>query len=564
MNELKLCFVWIKHFRNFKNAGINFSSSFKFSYDIESNNIVRKKISKLPSSFFGKKITDVTGLIGKNGSGKSNAVELVCKVLKGGNTNLSEEFLIITEENGSFICHHNFTNYKPQSNFDIKIVEYKGKIDPLKIVFFSNVYDQRPNNFNREIADISNNKRYSRRIYYNHRVTIKSDFEKQLEFINSELFDELNIDTPERILITNNIWNKLSKTRQRQQFYGQFREELDNFNQEFRRRLRGIKPKTRFYYLVVFALFQETLSNISFTKLREDSSVEFYVEEFIKETKLYKNESTESMIKDILNWMQYIWDRLDRYVDSSSQRKETDRFREQLRMLENLRYVLDDLELEFETEGKRSKTTELFSFKFNKRKNNALLKYLALVEKNSFFDINWQGISSGHKAYLNLFSLIFSELRRIKTPNVLLCIDEGDLYLHPQWQLEFFSKLLTVLPGIYDGNIQLILTSHSPFLLSDIPKQCLTILDVSQKGCTINGIDLSRETFAGNIYDLYEEPFFLGNQRKSRFSTEKIKKIINSIDNNKNVVSGININKLIELIGDDVIRFHLNKRLKND
>jgi predicted ATP-dependent endonuclease of OLD family len=206
--------------------------------------------------------------------------------------------------------------------------------------------------------------------------------------------------------------------------------------------------------------------------------------------------------------------------------------------------------------------------KFNKKTSNIIDKLSVLIENNRMFEISWQGISSGHKAYINIFASIFNELKWIRKTNLLLCIDEGDLYLHPRWQTEFLDRILTFLPEVFGGRIQIILTSHSPFLLSDLPKQSINIFKDDNKSFVLNGNELDHETFAGNIYKLYEEPFFLGNQRLSLFASKKINYILENIDSkkelNKKELNNKELAQYISLIGDDVIRHHLNKRLKND
>jgi predicted ATP-binding protein involved in virulence len=147
----------------------------------------------------------------------------------------------------------------------------------------------------------------------------------------------------------------------------------------------------------------------------------------------------------------------------------------------------------------------------------------------------------------------------------LICIDEGDLYLHPKWQIEFFDKLLKVLPSIYSGNIQLILTSHSPFLLSDLPKQNITILDRDQENSTLDGYKLKMNTFGGNLYDLYSEPFFLGNKRTSDFAYSKIKDLIKKVENKDYTIKEKEeLIKLNDILGDEIIQYRIKKILGND
>ncbi len=560
MDELKICFVWVRSFRNFENAGINLSSSHKFNFNTETKSLTFKKTSKLPKDFFGKRITEVTALIGKNGSGKSNALELICKLLKEGNTTITKDFLVITEDNTEFKCHHNFIDSTFTINQNIKLLDYAGAIDPLKIVYFSNVYDQRINNFSKDVSDISGNKRLAKRFHYTSRDK-KTDFEYQVNFINSPFFEELSVPPPERILITSNVWTKRFNSAQREQVFGEYLGAFHSFESDFRKRLRGVKEQSRLYYLIVFAFFKEAISNFRFIDLNKNANK--LLESFFNKVYDFEIRSTSSVVDEMLIWLHNLSNDFNN-IQIITRRNEASRYRDQLELLNDLKDVIYDLDIKFETEGQRGKLTELFSFDFYSKRGRRMLKSLSIIESSLYFNVDWLGISSGHKAYLNLFSLVYAEVRRIKKNNLLLCIDEGDLYLHPKWQIEFFSKLLNVLPKIYDGNIQLILTSHSPFLLSDIPKQCLTILDKELASYTMDGVDLEKETFAGNIYDLYEAPFFLGNQKKSVFSTQKIRQILDSLDQKDATFKNDDIDKLINLIGDDVIRFHLKKRRQND
>ncbi|WP_111308883.1 AAA family ATPase [Confluentibacter sediminis] len=561
MDKLKVCFIWVRSFRNFNNAGINLSSTHKFYYDSIINKLTFDKVSPLPKDFFGKSITEVTALIGKNGSGKSNALELICKILKEGNTTISQDFLIVAEVKGKFKCYHNFLNSVNEVNGIIEFEEYDGSIDPLKIIYFSNVYDQRINNFSTQVSDISSNTRLPKRSYYISRGR-KTDFEYQLNFITSGFYSLLEVAPPERILISSNVWARRFNSSQRRDVFGQNEQKFQQFESDFRKRLRGLVEQSRLYYLIIFAFLKETISNLSHINFNKDIDTSKIVGEFLNNLYDYDIRSTNDIAQNMLICLDSLTDNFS-FLQDITKKNESKRFKNQLEVLHILKNEIFNLDIRFETEGQRGKITELFSFNFDERADK-VLRSLAILDNSMYFNVDWLGISSGHKAYLNLFSLIYEEVRRIKRNNLLLCIDEGDLYLHPKWQIEFFSKLLNVLPDIYDGNIQLILTSHSPFLLSDIPKQCLTILDKNFESCTMDGVSLEKETFAGNIYDLYESPFFLGNQKKSVFSTKKIKQTIEALDKNSLSIDNDDIDKLIELIGDDVIRFHLKKRRNND
>lgn len=562
--SLRLCYIWVSQFRNFENTGFNFSSSEKFHYNNENGRLTVEKIKELPSNFFGESITEVTALIGKNGSGKSNALELVCKLLKGGKTSVTEDFLIITEEEGEFVCYRSSDSvWVLNYNFPLKLKSYEKNIDPLKIVYFSNVFDERKNNFDNDISDISYNKRF-KRTFYNY--NIETDFKKQIRFINSPLFKGLNIQTPNKIQIISKVWNSkytIAGSRRNNLFESGIKE----FRELYKNRLKDIKSNKKFYYNVVYAFFEETIKNLSIIS-HLDNKNEYYLDEFFRDTKLYKGESTQSMTDSMLRWMNYINDRLENFDKVNyREKKELTSFRERLKILFEIRNHLVEVDFEYKIEGTRNRSLEYFLFDYSPKTKDIVVKYIELFENSKMFDVNWLGISSGHKAYLNIFSLIYHESKRVRRQNLLLCIDEGDLYLHPQWQIEFFDKLVTVLPEIFKGNIQIILTSHSPFLLSDLPKQNITVVSPREEEQTLNGNELDTETFAGNIYSLYEEPFFLGNQRISLFAKKKIDQIFEELESKDTFTLEYDeegLKRRIELIGDEVIKFHLMKKLHND
>jgi hypothetical protein len=63
-----------------------------------------------------------------------------------------------------------------------------------------------------------------------------------------------------------------------------------------------------------------------------------------------------------------------------------------------------------------------------------------------------------------------------KRPGVLL-LDEVDAHLHPQWQRTLLPAMREALP-----DVQIIVTSHSPFVISSCPGSRVHVLDIDQYG----------------------------------------------------------------------------------
>jgi len=125
-------------------------------------------------------------------------------------------------------------------------------------------------------------------------------------------------------------------------------------------------------------------------------------------------------------------------------------------------------------------------------KYEVFLKALSQFSSDStpygLLNFDWHNMSSGEKAYLNLFSRFYYAKEQIlqklteptfkgtenKLPDIIyILIDEGEIGFHLQWQKEYISKLHNVLPEIlkFEGHevkLQLIFTTHSPISLSDM------------------------------------------------------------------------------------------------
>lgn len=129
--------------------------------------------------------------------------------------------------------------------------------------------------------------------------------------------------------------------------------------------------------------------------------------------------------------------------------------------------------------------------------------------------MKWLGLSSGELGLLKSFSnldyakkiLQKNENARVDNNNFLLLLDEVDLGLHPEWQRKWVHSALPIIEKIFENqHLQLIITSHSPILLSDIYKENVIFLTKD------NDVSIDREfkkTFGQNIYTLYKSSFFL-------------------------------------------------------
>lgn len=102
----------------------------------------------------------------------------------------------------------------------------------------------------------------------------------------------------------------------------------------------------------------------------------------------------------------------------------------------------------------------------------------------SAVDVGWENLSSGMQALVDQFSQIHSgitKLADINLQNILILIDEGDAYLHLDWQRRYIELLDKFLgerkKAMGIDSIQVLIATHSPVITSDFPSSMITSLD---------------------------------------------------------------------------------------
>ncbi|NWE37638.1 AAA family ATPase, partial [Pseudomonas gingeri] len=104
------------------------------------------------------------------------------------------------------------------------------------------------------------------------------------------------------------------------------------------------------------------------------------------------------------------------------------------------------------------------------------------------------------------FCNITAALEKIssKRDNILLLIDEGDAFLHLEWQRLYIQQLNDLLSGTVQSAgvsaLQVIMATHSPLLATDVPKQFVCSLNEQQDGKT-------PKAFAATLHTLFNQSF---------------------------------------------------------
>ncbi|UWO90427.1 AAA family ATPase [Thomasclavelia spiroformis DSM 1552] len=178
-------------------------------------------------------------------------------------------------------------------------------------------------------------------------------------------------------------------------------------------------------------------------------------------------------------------------------------------------------------------------------------------------------ISEGELQLINTYSGIYyaltNEYKNQKSAIILL--DEPDKSFHPMWISSFIDNLVKLVESIdNEMQYQFIISTHSPFMLSDIPKDYITCIDIVDHQRIVSK---AKKSFASNYYDIIKDTFFLEDS-VGMFAKRKINEmieVINNIDNNINEKNFKRINDMISVIDDDylknILHSELNKKISN-
>jgi hypothetical protein len=111
-------------------------------------------------------------------------------------------------------------------------------------------------------------------------------------------------------------------------------------------------------------------------------------------------------------------------------------------------------------------------------KDRDTLLQLQGSELSAFMEFKWQGVSSGQWALVTQCIQLDKALSAIshasKLRNVLVLIDEGDAFLHLDWQRQYIfvlNKMLAKMKKVHRiPCLQVVLATHSPLLATDVPR----------------------------------------------------------------------------------------------
>ncbi|MCU5128959.1 ATP-binding protein [Bacillus cereus] len=559
---MQILYLWMNQKKYLENLSLNFGGEFLF--DIKDKNLtIEKNFSFIKDFFHTKnflntscKVNSVTGIVGENGTGKSTILESIMNLIEERNAIDFDFFIIYKKQNNYYfdfyiqdelIYEKNIIHKQSTIIFKDTCFNYLNITESsLQAIFFSNVYDMK--------ADLNNKKKAIRTFDISTNNLAQDESYLKTEIYNQIMFTkkfEHDLKMNEKI----NIPKEIQLHMNHHYFYS------------------SVINKTLLRFSDGTSLYKNPNDFLSI--VYENTYTPFYENIFTQlgkaPYKLQKNIIMD-IRQDVLTGLQTLdtnvgifkefYLSFKKSIQNALKKKKLD---PQIihRFLKNLDNNYEAIE-EF--------IAILSSWEIIKRDNNEF--YIKTNDPNipQLFDLyktcnfslpkiemHWSQLSSGEYAFLSLFSRFNSIEEQLKN-NSLILIDEGDLYFHPQWQKDWLYTFMDIISYMYkDKNIQIILTTHSPFILSDLPSNNVIFLkkDNGNNVCTVKNLEGNQLTFAANIHDLLTNSFFMHDGLVGKFAQNKINNLVDEIlDSSPEQIrkNSSRIRNQIDIIGEPIVK----------
>lgn len=612
--------------------GFNFSANYNFNVEYFDGRYVLKQNEcnvRLPEYFFDDKgcITNITAIVGENGAGKTTLLNQISNYygsVKDKTHDLQyEEFfsqryeedktIAIYLDDAKLVCYHNIDNFENETNVEV-IFLYQGSTELMNIVknnrAFENVSKICLSNSmysledgvstHRSISKIAlnvNSLKTLKNIFYKKKCRNVSscaggyyefqdilcnaksvnEFQQILDILYLQYIKEQNIKSVFAHNIVGNLEIKF------QTFKHCLDEKFDDFAGENNKE-SSLRP---FYEVLV----KELLCDFDFTLLKTDIFAVIYMNLLFEIITYLRFDTYEgrSLITDKEGLVKYVRGIISEMVDKKSAYafyfeqalEEIQEYEEILNNCEMFPCQLPVLDYAYVSYKQVMYGTKEYGQFLDLVKRSVFEREYSYVLK--YIDIGGLRLASGERALLNFFSwmhlvpyfnFISNDVEESLRDNVLLLIDEIDLYCHPLWQQNLLCYLIEEVSAQYSGkNVQIIFTTHSPVVLSDMPLSNVIFLKRENNKCCIDEERYHEETFGANIYKLFNDAFFLGKKGQTgEFAKRKIKDIIDKVRPDTRNIDEVSYPTLTEeeiasleqqiaMIGEKIVRDKLYEML---
>ena len=584
---MELVYLWVEDYKNIHKQGFNFSPRFRCECDEEKNELTINE-NKDYVSIFPHNI-NITAIVGENGSGKSSLFEVLTFLYYQGVIVNREDktFFLFYKNNEFFIQCENYKNI-PLKNKDL---ENFIKIKNNTLISVSKNFCARCDmpliHFSNCISDITNNyslkdlKKYDK--FYNGIQPIKPlmNSENSYDNFNQKFQYVLKKDTDFFNFINESfIFDSYQCEIQFQEIEVSI---VQYDNKEFGEYISFQKKKCLnneelLYKMLIVLAIEMTMGKIHNSRhhfLEPNTAnaevLRKYIKENIEDKLINKIDdfhlfSLKFTLEICNNSLKKIEESISEAIFDINLFSAYSQW-EPIKPMNNFHELMGDYEVPqsntifqsniFKMEDNYLETiysNELLNFMMN---NNILRCNFLNSKKNN---CHFLELSSGEKLFLNILTNFAYTLFRLPDDYYgVMLFDEIELSFHPNWQKRLLKSFIHIQDEISKSkllHLHLIFTSHSPFILSDLPKENIIFLE---KGKQVYPFEEEKQTFGANIHTLLSHGFFMKDGLMGEFAKDKINQVYNFITNNDTsfIKTKQEAQNIINLIGEPMLKKEL-------
>ena len=550
---MELIYLWVEKFKNIEKQGFNFSPKFRCEYNPDTNELTIEEKDYIP--IFPDNI-NITAIVGKNGSGKSSLLTSVLKLIISKKGNKNNKIIIINNNKLQLLYFDKNIKIINKTNLILEKIENLNGIYPLFIDFSlanapitheknekykknyaiepSRFYDSSNPGGKLEPSSFDSNLKSNVLYFYWSLNKIKE--EKIFLLSNLNIPEFVNI---KKIRLSNlNKNNKIAALaillKQKEKIKSiKINIDSENFIQNFR---KSLNEDFCFDFDAIKIDIKKNFENI-FEKINKSKEeIEIELSDFIDGVKkLLKNKCDKKENKENKHFD------IEQFIIK--------------KLVENI-LKIDELQIN------KLQDVELPYFEYIFR----LYKF----EFVSMNNLSFNQLSTGQKIMLSYFGIFVKyyihKFNKNKNNKVIVLIDEIETSFHPEWQRKLLYYLITFINKTDLKNFynHFIIATHSPFIISDLPKENIIFLDKDENGkcIVVDGLNEKKETFGANIHTLLSDSFFMEDGLIGEFAKSKIDDVIKYLNDVKSEIkTEKEAQRIINIIGEPIIKKELQRIL---